>query len=70
MFFSARRPHPEKPAPIPESFKEALNAELDKAKEDEKDVLLIKSDKFPMYDPVIPQINTKFVTLDLQMINL
>lgn len=68
--FSARRPHPEKPAPMPTSFKEALSAELEKAKEDEKEVLLIKSDKFPMYDPVLPQINTKFVTYDLQLTNL
>jgi hypothetical protein len=68
--FSARRPHPEKPAPLPTSFKEALNAELEKAKEEEKEVLLIKSDKFPMYDPVIPQVNTKFLTYDLQLTNL
>ena len=70
VFFSARRPHPAKPAPLPTSFKEALNAELEKVKEEEKEVLLIKSDKFPMYDPVIPQINTKFISFDLQLINL
>ena len=47
-----------------------MNAELEKAKEEEKEVLLIKSDKFPMYDPVIPQVNTKFLTYDLQLTNL
>jgi ER membrane protein complex subunit 1 len=31
---------------------------------------VLKSDKFPMYDPVIPQLNTKFVTYDLQLVGL
>jgi hypothetical protein len=68
--FSARRPHPPKPAPTPTSFKEAFNQAAEQAREDEKEVLVVKSDKFPMYDPVIPQLNTKFVTYDLQLTNL
>ena len=31
---------------------------------------MLKSDKFPLYDPVLPQLNTKFVTYDLQLIGL
>ena len=70
--FSARRPHPPKPAATPSSFKEALNAEFEKVKEEEekKEKLVLKSDKFPMYDPVIPQLNTKFITYDMQLIGL
>ena len=54
--FSARRNHPEKPAALPTSFKEAWNDAMEQAKEDmeEKEKLVLKSDKFPMYDPVIP----------------
>lgn len=68
--FSARRPHPEKPAPPPTSFKEAFNQAAEQAKEELQEVLTLKSDKFPMYDPVIPQLNTKFITYDLQLVNL
>jgi len=71
-FFSARRNHPEKPAALPTSFKEAWNDALEQAREleEEKERLVLKSDKFPMYDPVIPQVNQKFITYDLQLVNL
>lgn len=64
-FFSARRPQKEKPAPLPTSFKEAINNELEKAKEEEKEKLLLKSDKYPLYDPVIPVDPHKFISYDL-----
>lgn len=68
--FSARRPHPEKPPAPPTSFKEAFDQAAEAAKEDDTDILVLKSDKFPMYDPVVPQLNLKFITYDLQLVNL
>ena len=70
VFFSARRPHKPKPAPLPTSFTEAINQELEKAKEEEKEVLLLKSDKYPLYDPVILVDPHKFISYDLQLINI
>jgi len=69
--YSARRPHPEVPVTydpnmsIVDAIKEGLE-EADKVEITPQ----LKSDKFPQYDPVLPQFNTKFVSYDLQLIGL
>lgn len=51
------------------SFVDAIKEGIEEA-DAEETKLVIKSDKFPMYDPVLPQYNTKFISYDKQMIGL
>jgi hypothetical protein len=63
--FSSRRPH-EKEV---KSFAEELQQTLDDAKDEANGIkkLVLKSDSYMKYDPVIPQMNKKFLSYDLEI---
>jgi len=54
------------------SFAEELQKQLDEARDEANGVkkLVLKSDSYTMYDPVIPQMNKKFLSYDLEIYGL
>jgi len=65
MLFSSRRPH-EKEV---KSFSEELQQQLDEARDEANGVkkLVLKSDTYMKYDPVIPKISKKYLSYDLEI---
>lgn len=68
QLFSSRRPHEKEIKP----FMEELNAQMEEAKDEAAGIkkLILKSDTYMKYDPVIQQMNKKFLSYDLELMGL
>lgn len=65
VIYTSRRPHPEKEPTTWNEMMEQLNEELNEDKE-----IQVKNKKLPVYDGVIPQKNTNYLSYDLQLSQL
>ena len=68
--FTARRLHPHQVKAAPGWFSLPDVDELDLEPEEPPMELQLKSDRFPVYDPVIPQYDVRFLSYDLPLVGL
>lgn len=66
MMFSARRPFP----PVQKDFMQELKDKLEEDLEEKEKPIELKDDKYPRYEPVIPQQSKKYLSYDMKLVNL